>query len=209
MIFANVELMERINSAVFPMLQGGPHNHQIAALAVALKEASTPEFAQYAQNVVANAAALGRGLMNRGYKLVTGGTDNHIVLWDVVSTTGLTGSKVERVLELASITANKNSIPGDTSAVNPGGVRLGSPALTSRGLSEDDFDRVAEFLHRGCELAVRVQNVAMATDSSISGKVFLRDFESTLRADDELMSELYSLKADVEAFASTFDMPGY
>jgi glycine hydroxymethyltransferase len=209
MIFAKVELMERINSAVFPMLQGGPHNHQIAALAVALKEASTPEFAQYAQNVVANAAALGRGLMNRGYKLVTGGTDNHIVLWDVVSTTGLTGSKVERVLELASITANKNSIPGDTSAVNPGGVRLGSPALTSRGLNEDDFDRVAEFLHRGCELAVRVQNVAMATDSSISGKVFLRDFESTLRADDELMSELYSLKADVEAFASTFDMPGY
>lgn len=209
MIFAKVELMERINQAVFPMLQGGPHNHQIAALAVALKEASTPEFAQYAHNVVANAAALGRGLMNRGYKLVTGGTDNHIVLWDVVSTTGLTGSKVERVLELASITANKNSIPGDTSAVNPGGVRLGSPALTSRGLNEDDFDRVAEFLHKGCELAVRVQNVAMAKDSRNSGKVLLRDFESTLEEDDELMSELNSLKADVEEFASTFGMPGY
>lgn len=210
MIFAKIELMEKINQAVFPALQGGPHNHQIAALAVALKEASTPEFAQYAKNVVANSAALGRGLMDRGYKLVTGGTDNHIVLWDVVSTTGLTGSKVERVLELASITANKNSIPGDTSAVNPGGVRLGSPALTSRGLNEGDFDRVAEFLHRGCELANKVQKAAMTKESSTSnGKVLLRDFESTLKEDGELMTELNSLKADVEKFASTFDMPGY
>jgi glycine hydroxymethyltransferase len=86
---------------------------------------------------------------------------------------------------------------------------LGSPALTSRGLNEDDFDRVAEFLHKGCELAVRVQNVAMAKDSRNSGKVLLRDFESTLEEDDELMSELNSLKADVEEFASTFGMPGY
>ncbi len=148
--------------------------------------------------------------MNRGYKLVTGGTDNHIVLWDVVSTTGLTGAKVERVLELASITANKNSIPGDTSAVNPGGVRLGSPALTSRGLNEQDFDRVAEFLHRGCELAVRVQAAAMAKRTSNSGgKVLLRDFESALKEDDELMTELKALKADVETFSSAFDMPGY
>lgn len=210
MIFAKIELMEKINQAVFPMLQGGPHNHQIAALAVALKEASTPEFVEYAKNVVSNAAALGRGLINRGYTIVTGGTDNHIVLWDVVSTTGLTGSKLERVLELASITANKNSIPGDTSAVNPGGVRLGTPALTSRGLNEDDFDRVAEFLHRGCMLAVRIQNEALAKGSdNSSGKILLRDFESTLKGDDDLLSELDSLKADVEAFASTFDMPGY
>ena len=177
---------------------------------MALKEASTSEFSQYARNVVANAAALGQGLVNRGYKLVTGGTDNHIVLWDVASTTGLTGTKVERVLELASITANKNSIPGDTSAVNPGGVRLGSPALTSRGLNEQDFDRVAEFLHRGCELAVRVQATAMAKrTTSNGGKVLLRDFESALKEDDELMTELKALKAEVETFASAFDMPGY
>ena len=207
MIFAKIDMMEQINSAVFPMLQGGPHNHQIGALAVALKEASTPEFAQYAKNVVDNANALGEGLIKRGYNLVTGGTDNHIVLWDVKSTTGLTGSKVERILELASITANKNSIPGDTSAINPGGVRLGSPALTSRGLDTDDFDVVAEFLHRACELAIKVQNVAMK--ESTNGKVLLRVFESTLNEDDALRSELKELKKEVEEFASKFDMPGY
>ncbi|KAL9185839.1 hypothetical protein ACHAXT_003616 [Thalassiosira profunda] len=207
MIFAKVDMMERINAAVFPMLQGGPHNHQIAALAVALREANMPEFEQYARNVVANAKALGEGLTKRGHKLVTGGTDNHIVLWDVKSTTGLTGSKVERVLELAGMTANKNSIPGDTSAINPGGVRLGSPALTTRGLTGDDFDKVAEFLHRGCELAVRVQDVAL--EGSENGKVLLRVFEKTLREDDALIRELNGLKEEVEAFASGFGMPGY
>lgn len=196
MIFAKIDMMEQINSAVFPMLQGGPHNHQIGALAVALKEASTPEFAQYAKNVVDNANALGEGLIKRGYNLVTGGTDNHIVLWDVKSTTGLTGSKVERILELASITANKNSIPGDTSAINPGGVRLGSPALTSRGLDTDDFDVVAEFLHRACELAIKVQNVAMK--ESTNGKVLLRVFESTLNEDDGFRKEMKELKKEVE-----------
>lgn len=207
MIFAKVDLMERINSAVFPMLQGGPHNHQIGALAVALKEAATPEFAQYAKTVVVNANALGEGLVKRGYNLVTGGTDNHIVLWDVKSTTGLTGSKVERLLELASITANKNSIPGDTSAINPGGVRLGSPALTSRGLDADDFDRVAEFLHRGCELAVKVQKKAL--EDSTNGKVLLRVFEAKLKEDEDLRRELGGLKEEVEEFASAFEMPGY
>ena len=83
MRFAQREYMERIDRAVFPMLQGGPHNHQIAALAVALREASTPKFAMYARNVIYNARALGKGLIRRGYHLVTGGTDNHIVLWDV------------------------------------------------------------------------------------------------------------------------------
>jgi len=205
MIFGKTEMMDRINQAVFPMLQGGPHNHQIAALAVALKEASSPEFAIYAANVVANARALGNGLIKRGYKLVTGGTDNHIILWDVKSTTGLTGSKVERVLELASITANKNSIPGDTSAMNPGGVRLGSPALTSRGLGEDDFDMVAEFLHRGCGLAVRAN--AHALKESSNDKVLLRDFENTIQGVDEFREELESLKTEVEDFASKFAMP--
>jgi len=207
MIFAKVDLMERINQAVFPMLQGGPHNHQIAALAVALKEANSSEFEQYAKNVIANAKALGKGLVKRGYNLVTGGTDNHIVLWDVKSTTGLTGSKLERVLELASITANKNSIPGDISAVNPGGVRLGSPALTSRGFDEDDFDMVAEFLHIGCELAVKTQNISL--EESSTGKVSLKTFESTLKQNEEIVKELTALREDVESFAARFDMPGF
>ena len=207
MIFAKVELMERINQAVFPMLQGGPHNNAIGALAVAFKEASSPEFTQYAKNVIANAKALGQGLVNRGYNLVTGGTDNHIVLWDVKSTSGLTGSKVERVLELASITANKNSIPGDTSAINPGGVRLGSPALTSRGLTEDDFDIVADFLHKGCLFAMKVQRVA--EEKSETGKAVMRDFEHTLQTDEVLKAELNELKKSVESFAAKFEMPGF
>ena len=207
MIFAKLKFMEKINQAVFPMLQGGPHNNAIGALAVALKEASTPEFAQYAKDVVANAKALGDGLVKRGYNLVTGGTDNHIVLWDVKSTSGLTGSKVERVLELASITANKNSIPGDVSAINPGGVRLGSPALTSRGLNEHDFDMVAEFLHRGCVFAMKVQKVA--EEKAENGKAVMRDFEATLQTDENLRADLNGLKNEVEAFAAKFEMPGF
>jgi glycine hydroxymethyltransferase len=251
MIFARRGLMERIDRAVFPMLQGGPHNHQIAALAVALREASTPQFADYARRVVDNAKALAGGLSRRGYDLVTGGTDNHIVLWDVRSvsatapsssssslsssssavggsssgTMTMTGSKVERVLEMAGMTANKNSVPGDTSAISPGGVRLGTPALTTRGLDAIDFDAVAEFLHRGCGLAVRAQELAASRlmgeqeDGSRSGggggggggggKVSLREFEATLRGDDVLMMELNALREDVESFASAFDMPGF
>jgi glycine hydroxymethyltransferase len=251
MIFARRGLMERIDRAVFPMLQGGPHNHQIAALAVALREASTPQFADYARRVVDNAKALADGLSRRGYDLVTGGTDNHIVLWDVRSvsatapsssssslsssssavggsssgTMTMTGSKVERVLEMAGMTANKNSVPGDTSAISPGGVRLGTPALTTRGLDAIDFDAVAEFLHRGCGLAVRAQELAASRlmgeqeDGSRSGggggggggggKVSLREFEATLRGDDVLMMELNALREDVESFASAFDMPGF
>ena len=98
MIFCKKELQDQINSAVFPALQGGPHNHQIAALAVALKEADTPEFKSYIKQVKANAVALAKALVAHGYSIVTGGTDNHLILWDARST-GLTGSKIEKVLE--------------------------------------------------------------------------------------------------------------
>ena len=217
MIFARTQYMEQINNAVFPMLQGGPHNHQIGALAVALKEANTPEFREYAMAVVANAKALARGLTERGHVLATGGTDNHLMLWDV-RPMGLTGSKVEKVLELASITTNKNSIAGDTSAVNPGGVRLGTPALTTRGLDECDFDRVAEFLHRGSQLAVQAQKVAELELKSKQEagdevalkrkKVLLQDFLAVLTNNEDLKQGVLKLRGDVEEFATKFDMPG-
>ena len=140
MVFARKAHMDKINAAVFPSLQGGPHNHQIGALAVALKEADSPEFDEYARAVVANAHSLGQRLVERGHKLATGGTDNHLLLWDVRLVVWLTGSKVEKVLELASITTNKNNIAGDVSAMNPGGVRIGTPALTSRGFGEAEFE---------------------------------------------------------------------
>ena len=216
MIFGRLDFMDSINSAVFPMLQGGPHNHQIGALAVALKEASEPKFAEYIRAVVSNAKALGAGLEKRGHKLATGGTDNHLLLWDV-RPLGLTGSKADMVLEKASMTANKNSLPGDVSAINPGGVRLGTPALTTRGLDEQDFDQVAEFLHRGCEIAIKAQhiaerNLAKQLDAGEivrkTKKVLLKDFKQVVECDDDVKVEIDKLRQDVEDFATPFFMPG-
>lgn len=213
MIFGKRKYMDDINAAVFPSLQGGPHNHQIAALAVALKEASEPEFKEYAKSVVSNAKALANGLQSRGHVLATGGTDNHLMLWNVRHL-GLTGSKVEKVLELASITTNKNSIPGDTSAINPGGVRLGTPALTSRGLDEDDFDQVAEYLHRGCQISIATQKAVLVAREQKGGenaqdkKVLMKDFLAELRENEILQEQLEKLRNDVCSFASTFEMPG-
>lgn len=210
MIFARRQFMDDINAAVFPSLQGGPHNHQIAALAVAFKEASQPEFADYAAAVVRNAKALAKGLKERGHTLATDGTDNHLLLWDVRSL-GLTGSKVEKVLDMAQITTNKNSIPGDTSAINPGGVRVGTPALTSRGFTEADFDRVAEYLDRGCQIALQAQRIAeleAGTDDTKPTKVLLKDFLKVTRENDSIQESIASLRAEVEAFAKSFPIPG-
>lgn len=213
-IFAKTKYMDQINAAVFPSLQGGPHNHQIGALAVALKEASQPEFTAYAKQVVANAKALCEGLQRRGHTLATGGTDNHLVLWDV-RPLGLTGSKLDKVLGEINITANKNSLHGDVSAINPGGVRLGTPALTTRGLVETDFEKVAEYLHRGCDIALQVQQIAqlevdadLASDSRKSNKVLLKDFESVLSTNEEIIRCIKALKDEVEEFSLSFYMPG-
>ncbi|CAB9509655.1 Serine hydroxymethyltransferase [Seminavis robusta] len=213
MIFAKKQYMDDVNAAVFPSLQGGPHNHQIAALAIALKEANKPEFKEYAKAILANADALGQGLQKRGHILATGGTDNHLLLWNV-RTLGLTGSKVEKVLELASMTTNKNSIPGDTSAINPGGVRLGTPALTSRGLNEQDFDHVADFLHRGCQLAIEAQDSILESRQEEGGeaasnkKVLMKEFLTELQENTDIKGKIEALRDEVESFACRFDMPG-
>ena len=213
MIFAKKHFMDDIDAAVFPSLQGGPHNHQIAGLAVALKEADTPEFQTYAQCILDNAQALSKGLMDRGHTLATGGTDNHLMLWDVRTSFGLTGSKVEKVLEMARITTNKNSIPGDTSALNPGGVRLGTAALTTRGLKEVDFDQVAEFLHQGGTLAKEIQDMAKTNlnndDTQQKKKVVtLKYFLETIENDPDMKRRIMELRSQVEEFASGFTMPG-
>lgn len=204
MIFAKKPFMERIDSAVFPSLQGGPHNHQIAALAVALKEAKTPEFRSYAHSIIQNAKALANALIERGHVIATGGTDNHLLLWDVRGW-GLTGNMVEKLLEMVSITTNKNSLPGDVSAVNPGGVRLGTPALTTRGLTPNDFDTVADFLDRGCKLAIQARDLVAKTSSN--GKVLLKDFLEICESNTEINQKLSSLRVEVEAFAARFNMP--
>merc|ERR1719271_1087225 len=146
------DIKERIDMAVFPALQGGPHNHQIGALAAQLLEVNTPEFKEYSKQVKANAKALAETLIAKGHKLATDGTDNHLILFDL-RPHGLTGSKVEKACEAASISLNRNAVHGDASALSPGGVRIGSPAMTTRGCGEAQFKQIAEFLDRCCQTA--------------------------------------------------------
>lgn len=202
MIFARSDLMPKIDNAVFPMLQGGPHNNNIAALCVALKEAQQPQFRSYAQMVLDNARVLGEALKEEGHRLATGGTDNHLLLWDL-RPLGLTGSKLEKLLEECSITTNKNSVQGDTSAINPGGLRLGTPALTSRGFVQADFQIVAAFLCRGAKLAQVVQQLALERNGG--GKVTYKEF---LACFGEVQQDIDRLRAEVEEFSSDFAMPG-
>merc|ERR1711881_285520 len=119
-------------------------------------EVNTPEFVEYSKRVVANAGTLANTLKEKGHKLASDGTDNHLVLWDL-RPHGLTGSKVEKVCEAASISLNRNAVHGDASALSPGGVRIGSPAMTSRGCDVEDFKKIGEFLHRCAEIALAVQ----------------------------------------------------
>ena len=132
------------NKAVFPGIQGGPLMHVIAAKAICFKEALDPSFKEYQQNVVKNAKALCKGLMDRGIKIVSGGTDNHLMLVDLTNYE-LTGKAVEKLLDSVHITCNKNTIPNDPkSPFVTSGIRLGTPAITSRGMNEEDMDKIAE-----------------------------------------------------------------
>ncbi|KAL0893198.1 hypothetical protein ABMA27_014812 [Loxostege sticticalis] len=188
----------RINMAVFPGLQGGPHNHAIAAIATAMKQATTPEFVEYQTQVIKNAQRLCKGLISRGYSIATGGTDVHLALVDL-RTVGLTGAPAERVLELCSIACNKNTVPGDKSALNPSGIRLGTPALTTRGMKEADIDRVVDYIDKALTIAKEVVK--------ISG-LKLADFNKTIEGNAEFKSKIESLKTEIENYSRTFPIPG-
>jgi len=146
-IFMRAGLQQRINDAVFPGLQGGPHMHQIAGVATQLLEVASPAYKEYMTQVLANSRALAAALVARGLTVVTGGTDNHIILLNVKAA-GLTGATAESLLEMCGVSVNKNTIAGDTSALNPSGIRIGLPAMTTRGLVEADMDWVADVLKR-------------------------------------------------------------
>ncbi|MBQ8816390.1 MAG: serine hydroxymethyltransferase [Lachnospiraceae bacterium] len=146
MILCNQEAADKynFNKAIFPGIQGGPLEHVIAAKAVCFKEALSDEFKAYQQQIVDNAQALCKGLMNRGIKIVSGGTDNHLMLVDLTPF-DLTGKAIEKLMDEAHITCNKNTIPNDPkSAFVTSGIRLGTPAVTSRGMKTEDMDRIAE-----------------------------------------------------------------
>lgn len=140
----NEELAKKINKAIFPGIQGGPLMHTIAGKAVCFKEALDPSFKVYAKNIVDNASALATGLLDRGFNLVSGGTDNHLMLVDLRSK-GVTGKATEKLLDSVNITCNKNAIPNDPEKpFTTSGIRLGSAAVTTRGFSTDDMTQVAE-----------------------------------------------------------------
>ncbi len=135
-----------IDRAIIPGLQGGPHNHQTAAIAVALREAATRAFAEYGKQIVKNAKALAKVLNERGYQLVTGGTDNHLLLIDLTNK-GVSGKEAEVALGKAGITVNKNTVPFDPrSPFDPSGIRLGTPALTTRGMKESQMQQIGEWI---------------------------------------------------------------
>jgi len=190
------DLENKINPSVFPGHQGGPHNHTITALAVALGQASQPDFQAYQQKVISNMAALSKALMDRGFILVSGGTDNHLGLIDL-RPVGVGGAQTERILELANIALNKNTVPGDKSALVPGGIRLGTPAMTTRGCEASDMDSIAEYIERGVKIAKTIQTKA--------GTKKMKDFTEALNS--QSWPELDALRTDVESFALKFPVP--
>lgn len=191
------DIDKKIDFSVFPGLQGGPHNHTISGLACALKQAKTPEFKAYQEQVLLNSKAMADRFIDLEYKLVSGGTENHLLLLDL-RPKGVDGSRVERVLEMAHIATNKNTVPGDTSALMPGGLRMGAPALTSRGFTEDDFRQVADFVDRG---------VQITQDLKKKHGPKLKDFKAYLETN--VPPEIAELKDNVETFAKQFPTIGF
>ncbi|XP_035896178.1 serine hydroxymethyltransferase, cytosolic isoform X2 [Anopheles stephensi] len=193
------DLESRVNQAVFPGLQGGPHNHAIAGIATCMMQAKTPEFRAYQEQVIKNARALCAGLLAKGYSVATGGTDVHLVLVDL-RPVGITGARAEYILEEISIACNKNTVPGDKSALNPSGIRLGTPALTTRGLLEQDMQQVVDFIDRGLRLSKDI--------ATVSGPKLV-DFKRVIHEDATFSAKVQSLRKEVEQYSEQFPLPGY
>ena len=189
---------QKIDAAVFPGHQGGPHNHTITALAVALRLATLPEFKEYQSQVLKNAKSFSKDLQSEGFDIVTGGTDNHLMLVDLRNK-GIDGARLEKVLELANIAANKNTIPSDKSALQPNGIRFGTPAMTSRGLLENDFTVIAKFVSKAANISKEIKNLQP------SGKI--ADFTATLNS--KKWPEIENLRKDIESFTSQFPTIGF
>jgi glycine hydroxymethyltransferase len=193
------DLEEKINSSVFPGHQGGPHNHTIAALAVALKQAQTPFYKEYQKQVLLNNKRFADTFQKLGYKLVSGGTDNHLLLVDL-RPQSIDGARAERVLELVNIACNKNTVPGDKSALVPGGLRMGTPAFTTRGADENDFETVAHFVDRAIKIAINV-------NTHIGAGKKLKDFRAAIH-EGQGRTEIEKLKNEVVSFSSKFPSIG-
>ncbi len=206
-------LEEPINSSVFPGHQGGPHNHTITALAVALKQAQSTEFRLYQEAVLENSKALAKRLSEPkdkgglGYTIVSGGTDNHLVLLDL-KPQGVDGARVERVLELVGVASNKNTVPGDKSALKPGGLRMGTPAMTTRGFNAEDFVRVADVVNRAVTITQRLDKKAREVAEK-NGRKHPGSVKAFLEylGEGEGETEIVQLRSEVEEWVGTFSLP--
>lgn len=207
------DLEDKINSSVFPGHQGGPHNHTITALAVALKQAQTPEFKAYQEQVLVNSQALAKRLGDSkekgglGYSIVSGGTDNHLVLVDL-KPQGVDGARVERILELVGVASNKNTVPGDMSALKPGGLRMGTPAMTTRGFQPEDFSRVADIVNRAVTITQRLDKAAVEAQTA-KGRKNPGSVKAFLEwvGDGNDQTEIVQLRSEVEEWVGTFALP--
>ncbi|MCC7356585.1 MAG: serine hydroxymethyltransferase [Candidatus Doudnabacteria bacterium] len=177
-IMCKEKFASAIDKAVFPGVQGGPHDHINAAKAVAFAEALKPEFQDYSQRVIKNAQAMAAALQQRGYRVISGGTDNHLMLVDVFGSKNITGKEAEHALETVGISINKNMIPFDTrKPLDPSGIRLGTPAVTTRNMTESDMEIIVELMDKAM----------MAKDNEV---------------------ELVKIKEEVKLFALQFPVPG-
>ncbi|SGZ54291.1 CIC11C00000000960 [Sungouiella intermedia] len=193
------DLERKINFSVFPAHQGGPHNHTISALAVALKQCTFPEYKQYQQEVVDNAKAFADALKLKGFNLVSDGTDTHLILVDLRSK-GIDGARVEAVLERANIAANKNTVPGDKSALFPSGLRVGTPAMTTRGFGPEEFAKVAEYFQRAVDISIALK----AQEQGTVAKELLASFKKL--ADES--ADVKALDDEVKQWAAQYPVPG-
>lgn len=198
----DAELADKIDRAVFPGLQGGPHDHQTAAIAVALKEAATPEFKEYGAQIVKNAKKLAETLVANGIEIVSGGTDNHLMRLNLVSLFGSGGGVFgDKILSAVGITVNKNTIPADPGTpFYPSGLRLGTPALTTRGMKEKEMEQIGAWIARAL---TTFSGVRLPKDKADRSRV-LKEFSSTL-ADHATIKEIHTA---VIALATQFPVPG-
>lgn len=196
------ELSEKIDKAIFPGLQGGPHEHQVAATAVALKEASSAKFNKYAKQIVLNAKVLADELVKHGFDLVGGGTENHLMLIDFTSKFGLgAGIFVQESMETGGMTVNKNTVPGEKSSpFYPSGIRLGTPAITSRGMKEKEMVKVAEFINDALK---EITNYKLP-ESKEDKKEYVKDAKIEIRKNKNLIQ----IRKQVKDFANKFPVPG-
>jgi glycine hydroxymethyltransferase len=195
------DLAQKVDKAIFPGLQGGPHDHQTAAIAIALKDAATPQFKEYGHQIVKNAKALAESLKKNGLKLVADGTENHLILLDLVPILGPGGGIfVSDAMEAAGMTANKNIIPKDPgSPFYPSGVRLGTPALTSRGMKEAEMDKVGAWIARTVE---EVKTMRLPQDPKERTE-YLKKF----KADIANNQNLKKIHEEIKVLCAAFPIP--